>query len=188
MVLYFDEAGSYKVRPYDGYSYAPHRRPKRKRADYKALGRSPPLLASYHRESGRVIRHYGENKCWPQVAWALKKGILAFEGMSAVWVIWDNAKAHGAKGLMIWLRGWNQKAKERGLPRIIPVYLPVQAPWLNAIEGIFRGMYGAVIAGSDYGCGEEMQLAMERYFERRERELVEVEEMVGEEVETIILN
>lgn len=113
-------------------------------------------------------------------------GILTFEGVRAVWVIWDNAKAHRAERLMIWLRGWNRRARERGVPRIIPVYLPVQAPWLNAIEGIFRGMYGAVIAGSDYGGGEEMRLAMERYFERRERELVE--EMVREEVETIILN
>ncbi len=65
--------------------------------------------------------------------------VLSKPGQRVLVMIWDNASWHNSKMVLEWLRKHNQqvradhKAGKGGL-RIIPCYLPVKSPWLNAIE------------------------------------------------------
>ena len=50
-------------------------------------------------------------------------------------MIWDNASWHVSHAVRDWLRTHNREAKKQGQGvRIIPCFLPIKSPWLNAIE------------------------------------------------------
>src|SRR5262249_33833828 len=53
-----------------------------------------------------------------------------------VWVlIWDNASWHVSRHVQRWIRAHNQHVKrQRQGVRILPCFLPVKSPWLNAME------------------------------------------------------
>jgi hypothetical protein len=56
-------------------------------------------------------------------------------GKEALLLIWDNAAWHVSQEVRTWIRRHNRKVKLAGAGvRIIPCYLPIKAPWLNAIE------------------------------------------------------
>lgn len=66
------------------------------------------------------------------LAWACKR--LAAEGKTALLLIWDNASWHVSARVRAWIKAHNRRAKAEGGVRIIACWLPVKAPWLNAIE------------------------------------------------------
>jgi transposase len=64
---------------------------------------------------------------------------LAARGEKVLVMFWDNATWHRSKQVRNWFKSHNQKARTeqkagRAAVRIIPCYLPVKSPWLNAIE------------------------------------------------------
>ena len=66
------------------------------------------------------------------LAWACER--LAAEGKKALLMIWDNAAWHVSARVRAWIKGHNRRAKAEGGVRVVACYLPVKAPWLNAIE------------------------------------------------------
>jgi DDE superfamily endonuclease len=56
-------------------------------------------------------------------------------GKTALLLIWDNAAWHVSREVRTWIRRHNRKVKlaDSGV-RIVPCFLPVKSPWLNAIE------------------------------------------------------
>ncbi len=59
---------------------------------------------------------------------------LAAEGKAVLALIWDNAGWHVSKRVRAWIAAHNDQVGRDGGCRIEACYLPVKAPWLNAIE------------------------------------------------------
>jgi hypothetical protein len=66
------------------------------------------------------------------LAWSCEH--LKAEGKRALLLIWDNAAWHVSRRVRSWIKAHNLRAKAEGGVRIVACYLPVKAPWLNAIE------------------------------------------------------
>jgi hypothetical protein len=60
---------------------------------------------------------------------------LAEEGISALFLVWDNASWHKSQHVRQWLRAHNREVKRTGQGvRLIACLLPSKSPWLNPIE------------------------------------------------------
>jgi hypothetical protein len=59
---------------------------------------------------------------------------LAAEGEKALLLIWDNAAWHVSARARARIVAHDRRAKAEGGVRVVACYLPVKAPWLNAIE------------------------------------------------------
>jgi transposase len=67
------------------------------------------------------------------LAWCSER--LAAQGVTALFLIWDNASWHKSQAVRTWLRQHNQRVKATGHGvRIVAFRLPVKSPWLNPIE------------------------------------------------------
>jgi transposase len=65
--------------------------------------------------------------------WACTK--LAATGRRALLLVWDNASWHLSKEVRDWIGAHNRQVRASGTGvRIVPCFLPVKSPWLNAIE------------------------------------------------------
>ena len=60
---------------------------------------------------------------------------LAAQGITGLFLVWDNASWHKSQQVRGWLRAHNREVKRtnQGV-RIIPCLLPSKSPWLNPIE------------------------------------------------------
>jgi hypothetical protein len=100
----------------------------------------PKALACYgllRADTGGMMLRFVQGRPVSQVtedflAWACAR--LAAEGKRALLLIWDNASWHVSRRIRSWIRAHNRRAKAEGGVRIVACYLPVKAPWLNAIE------------------------------------------------------
>jgi DDE superfamily endonuclease len=60
---------------------------------------------------------------------------LATQGLTALFLIWENASWHKRQAGRTWLRRPHQQVKATGHGgRMVACRLPVQSPWLNPIE------------------------------------------------------
>jgi hypothetical protein len=105
-----------------------------------ATDRDPKALACYgllRADTGEMLLRFVDGRPVSQVtedflAWACQR--LAAEGKKALLLIWDNAAWHVSARARAWVKAHNRRARAEGGVRIIACYLPVKAPWLNAIE------------------------------------------------------
>jgi DDE superfamily endonuclease len=102
--------------------------------------REAKALACYgllRADTGGMLLRFVDGRPVSQVtedflAWLCQR--LAAEGKKALLLIWDNAAWHVSARVRAWIRAHNRRAKAEGGVRIVACYLPVKAPWLNAIE------------------------------------------------------
>jgi transposase len=67
------------------------------------------------------------------LAWCSQK--LGAHGITALFLIWDNASWHVSQHVQQWLRTHNRTVKQTGQGvRFIVCRLPIKSPWLNPIE------------------------------------------------------
>jgi transposase len=100
----------------------------------------PKALACYgllRADTGGMLLRFVQGRPVSQVtedflAWACAR--LAAEGKKALLLIWDNAAWHVSRRVRSWIKAHNRRAKAEGGVRVVACYLPVKAPWLNAIE------------------------------------------------------
>jgi hypothetical protein len=105
-----------------------------------AAGAGPKALACYgilRADTGGMMLRFVGGRPVSQVTeeflgWACDR--LAKEGKRALLVVWDNASWHVSGRVRSWIRAHNRRAKAEGGVRIVACFLPVKAPWLNAIE------------------------------------------------------
>jgi hypothetical protein len=105
-----------------------------------AAGVGPKALACYgilRGDTGAMMLRFVAGRPVSQVteeflAWSCQR--LAAEGKRALLLVWDNASWHVSGRVRSWIRGHNRRAKAEGGVRIVACFLPVKAPWLNAIE------------------------------------------------------
>jgi transposase len=100
----------------------------------------PKALACYgllRGDTGGMMLRFVQGRPVSQVtedflAWACQR--LAAEGKRALLLTWDNASWHVSQRVRSWIKAHNRRVKREGGVRIVACYLPVKAPWLNAIE------------------------------------------------------
>jgi hypothetical protein len=105
-----------------------------------AAGAGPKALGCYgilRADTGGMMLRFVAGRPVSQVtedflAWAC--GRLAKEGKRALLLVWDNASWHVSGRVRSWIRDHNRRAKAEGGVRVVACFLPVKAPWLNAIE------------------------------------------------------
>jgi hypothetical protein len=103
-------------------------------------GEGPKALACYgilRADTGGMMLRFVAGRPVSQVtedflAWACER--LAKEGKKALLMVWDNASWHVSRRVRAWIRAHNRRARAEGGVRIVACFLPVKAPWLNAIE------------------------------------------------------
>ena len=96
------------------------------------------------------------------LAWACER--LAAEGKRALLLVWDNASWHVSGRVRAWIKAHNRRAKAEGGVRIIACYLPVKAPWLNAIEPKWVHGKRAIIEPDRKLSGDEVIERVCRYY------------------------
>ena len=102
--------------------------------------RDPKALACYgllRGDTGGMMLRFVAGRPVSQVtedflAWACTR--LAAQGKKALLLAWDNASWHVSRRVRAWIKAHNRRAKAEGGVRIVACYLPIKAPWLNAIE------------------------------------------------------
>ena len=102
--------------------------------------RDPKALACYgilRGDTGGMLLRFVAGRPVSQVtedflAWACAR--LAEEGKRALLRVWDNASWHVSGRVRCWIKEHNRRVKAEGGVRIVACFLPVKAPWLNAIE------------------------------------------------------
>ena len=62
-------------------------------------------------------------------------------------VAWDKAPWHTSQKVCCWIRAYNRKAKQEGLPRLLVVYHPTRSPWLMPLEPIFGWVKHQILGG-----------------------------------------
>ncbi len=101
---------------------------------------APQALACYgllRADPGGMLLRFVAGRPVSQVteeflAWACDR--LASEGKRALLPVWDNASWHVSGRVRSWIEAHDRRARAEGGVRIVACWLPVKAPWLNAIE------------------------------------------------------
>jgi len=107
-------------------------------ADPKALACYGLLLRCALPQADQMLLRFVEGRPVSTVtiaflAWCSER--LAAQGITALFLIWDNASWHKSQAVRTWLRRHNQRVKTTGDGvRIVAFRLPVKSPWLNPIE------------------------------------------------------
>jgi DDE superfamily endonuclease len=97
------------------------------------------------------------------LAWSSER--LAEQGMTALFLIWDNASWHKSQAVRTWLRWHNQRVKATGHGvRLIAFRLPVKSPWLNPIEPKWVHGKRAVAEADRMLSAEELETRVYAYY------------------------
>jgi len=70
---------------------------------------------------------------------------VAQEGKKVLIVIWDDASWHTADAVSLWVREYNQRAKQCSGIKLVICELPVASPWLNNIEPCWKHAKKAIL-------------------------------------------
>jgi hypothetical protein len=90
---------------------------------------------------------------------------LAAHGLTALFLIWDNASWHKSHAVRSWLRRHNQQVKATGQGiRIVAFRLPVKSPWLNPIEPKWVHGKRAVTEADRVLSAQELELRVCAYY------------------------
>jgi hypothetical protein len=135
-----------------------------------AADRDPKALACYgllRGDTGGMMLRFVQGRPVSQVTedflgWACER--LAAEGKTALLLIWDNAAWHVSERVRAWIKAHNRRARSEGGVRIVACYLPVKAPWLNAIEPKWVHGKRAIVEPDRKLSGAEVVQRVCRYY------------------------
>jgi len=91
----------------------------------------------------------------------------ATQGKRFIALFWDKASWHTSKQTRRWIRAYNRKAKQEGLPRLLVVHHPTRSPWLMPLEAIFGWVKHQVLGGRLFETVSALQEAVEIAFQQR---------------------
>jgi DDE superfamily endonuclease len=97
------------------------------------------------------------------LAWCKER--LVAQGLTALFLLWDNASWHKSQAVRTWLRQHNQQVKATGHGvRIVACRLPVKSPWLNPIEPKWVHGKRAVAEADRMLSAEELETRVYAYY------------------------
>ena len=162
IAFYLDESGPYLIKPQPGQKWYPIDEIYKTPARWKTKGKLV-VFGAMITNPGKVHHHINKSKGYKIMLKFIKRLTKLYRNMRTIYLIWDNAKAHEAKGLDNWIESWNKNGKTQ--IKILP--LSTYSPWLNPIEPIFGDLHKKVIANSNFRWPSDMANAIHKYFYHR---------------------
>jgi transposase len=163
--FFIDEVGPYRVRKYGG-KYLGLPDDNRTIPQFQRSKGKVQFVAALEASSNQISWLFTESKCAGGLVDLLKGLVARNSDCSRIFLTWDAIGMHSAKVLKLWITTHNQVS---GSPVVEVVPLPANSQFLNVIEAVFGGMKRAVICNSDYASAKEMQDAIARHFDERNR-------------------
>ena len=105
---------------------------------------------------------------------------MSIEPGAIHYLSWDAASWHMSKELLAYVAAHNKEDVDS--PGIELVPLPASAQFLNVIESVFSGMARAIIHSSNYSSVTAACVAIDRYFEERNRHFAEHPRHAGQKI------
>jgi hypothetical protein len=142
-------------------------RPKADR-DPKALACYGVLVRRPPQQADQMLRRFVAGRPVSAVtieflAWCSAR--LAVHGLTALFLIWDNASWHKSCAVRSWVRRHNQRVKATGDGvRLVAFRLPVKSPWLNPIEPKWVHGKRAVAEADRLLSAQELELRVCAYY------------------------
>jgi len=154
-----DEFGPLNLLPRHGMHWAETGHVDRLRATYSRRGGVRHLFGAYDLERDTLMGTFSEKKNWTTFLQFLKWLRARYRGSEVLHVVLDNATFHLKAEVMDF-------ASTHGIKFY---FTPTGASWLNRIECHFTALRKFTLDNTDYRSHDEMQTAMTRYLDWRNR-------------------
>jgi transposase len=154
-----DEFGPLNLLPRHGMHWAETGHVDRLRATYSRRGGVRHLFGAYDLERDTLMGTFSEKKNWTTFLQFLKWLRARYRGTEVLHVVLDNATFHLKAEVMDF-------ASTHGIKFY---FTPTGASWLNRIECHFTALRKFTLDNTDYRSHEEMQTAITRYLDWRNR-------------------
>lgn len=176
--FFVDEVGPYQVKKYGGRVLTPKDQVETLPLFQKSRGKIQ-FVAALEAVSNQLTWIFTPDKSAPAVIALIQKLTLDYSNCPAMFLTWDAITVHSSKAVMEWIAAHNEASHG---PHIEVVPLPSKSQFLNVIESVFGGMKKAVICNSDYANAGEMQEAIARHFEERNKFFLENPKRAGNKI------
>jgi hypothetical protein len=120
-LIYNDESGTYRVKPYGGKSYQPVKRPKRIPARWQTKGKIE-IIAGYDFKKKAIIPQFSNSKKTLDFQKFLNSLFKRYKNYQKIFVVVDNFKPHKTKELIRWLRIKNKLNKKQKNVLLVTLY------------------------------------------------------------------
>jgi transposase len=137
------------------------------------------LTAALELSSNQVTHFYSSNKNTAEMIRMMNLLIDRYPDRRQIYLSWDAASWHVSKELSKRIEEHNASGID---PHVAVAPLPARAQFLNVIESVFSGMARAIIHNSNYKSRDDAVLAIDRYFEERNRHFKEHPRRAGKRI------
>ena len=114
-------------------------------------------LAFYDVSTDQLWGYFRRHKCWSDTLWALKRLRAKYPVKERIYIILDNFSPHHRAEVRRWAR----------MNKIVFVWTPTNASWLNKIECQFNELKRFVFHNSNYKSHAEVRLATIKFLRYR---------------------
>jgi hypothetical protein len=140
------------------------------------------ITAALELSRNRVTHFYSQKKNTEEMIKMADLLRTEYRYCSTVYLSWDAASWHISKKLFSHLARLNQHAARDGWPILMTAPLPAGSQFLNVIESVFSGMARAIIHNSDYPSVEAAKVAIDRYFDERNKHFAAYPKRAGHKI------
>ncbi len=180
--FFVDEAGPYRVKKYGGKALTPDDEHREIPENQSPKG-SVQFIAALEALSNQVTWRFIPGRNTRNIISMLGQLCSDYALCSTLFVTWDDISCHRSHVLKEWINLHNLAVSTTSAgPMVTIVPLPSRAQFLNVIESVFGGMKKAIIYNSDYGSKKEMEEAIARHFEERNRFFQENPKRAGNKI------
>ena len=158
-MICLDEFGPIEVRPYHGRAWRSVGHAARIRATYRRTHGVRHYLAAYDIRDDRLTMRCYKRKRWRELLLFLKHIRRRYPRRIRIYLILDNFSPHKRKEIRDWAAA----------NKVMLVFTPTYASWLNRIEATFSGVRYFALSNSDYRDHDESRRAILSYVAWRNR-------------------
>ena len=142
------------------------------------------LIGALELCTNQVTHFYSQKKNTSEMIKLLEILLYEYADQDCIYFSWDAASWHASKRLYEKVEQVNSSEyrKKNPGPFVKLAPLPTGAQFLNLIESVFSGMARAILHNSDYGSVMEAVIAIDRYFEERNKHFLENPKRAGKKI------
>jgi len=159
-VMCLDEFGPISIRPHHGSGWAKQRQINRLPATYRRTQGVRQMFAVLDLSTNKIYYRIRERKRRFELIDFLKTIRRVVPEEEKIYLILDNFSPHLHRDVRKWCRA----------NKVVLVFTPTNASWLNRIECHFAPIAEFVIKNSNYANHEEVAVAMRNYIRWRNRD------------------
>lgn len=163
--FFVDEVGPYRVKKYGGQRLSLKDEVEIIPANQKGRGKVL-FIAALEAVTNQLTWRFITDKTAFSMIYFFEDLVAAYSYCQNLYITWDAISVHGSRMVTEWIAAHNQGGKK---PYIQIIPLPSKSQFLNVIEAVFCGMKKAVICNSNYATVHDMQAAIARHFEERNK-------------------